>query len=78
MTGQWVQREADQHECEKPRYGESPEKPAKFDDIWKCDSCGSRWAVVTVDYGDQRDPMPMGYIRGWRLIKPDPGTKYDH
>lgn len=66
MTGQWTRREADEHQCEKPKYGESREKPARQGDEWTCGVCNRKWVVHTIIVGDQRDPMPGNFISEWR------------
>lgn len=64
MSGVWIKREADLHQCDTPSHGESLDKPASVGDEWRC-FCGDVWTIISVDYGDQRDPIPQGYIVSW-------------
>lgn len=73
MNGEWIHREADAHKCDKPRYGESAEKPAAVGDQWQCGECGRIWEIVRVIGGDQRDPMPMNYITEWKFDRHNRG-----
>lgn len=66
MAGKWTKREADDHVCNKPKYGESLTKPVRVGDEWSCE-CGKLWIVLKVTYGDQRDPIPQGYISHWAV-----------
>ena len=67
MPGQWIHRIADIHACDKPKYGESLEKPVTIHDEWQC-TCGKIWKVMGVTYGDQRDPIPQGFVTEWRRL----------
>jgi hypothetical protein len=81
MSGRWVSRKAEVHVCDKPKYGESLEMPISVGDEWQCDVDKKVWRVTHVSYGDQRDPIPQGYVsESWweEAPRPSPGTYVDH
>ena len=39
MSGTWVRRAADRHQCDTP----APE--GTRDDLWRCDDCGKLWRL---------------------------------
>ena len=43
MSGTWIQRKADQHQCRTPRVDNDP--TVHPGDIWQCDHCGTHWRV---------------------------------
>jgi hypothetical protein len=70
MSGRWVSQAAKKHVCDRPRYGVSAEEKIVSGDQWMCDICHKVWVVSIVSYGDQRDPIPQGYVSdtGWKEV----------
>lgn len=67
MSGTWVRRQADEHQCEKPTL--STDDKARANDIWECSECHKMWIV-------QNSQMDGNYFIEYMTPEPyDPNCK---
>lgn len=65
----WIHRESEVHRCSRPTYQDTP--GVQISDVWRCDTCQTKWQVTGFDSGMQWDPYPT-QIK-WQRVEERPG-----
>lgn len=67
MSGTWIKRKSDEHQCKKPGW----DAGVSVGDIWQCLGCGKCWAITKIEFEDR----PAGAIWiSWAENAPEIGS----